>query len=99
MRSLKRALLISLVVVLVALVLFFVLENQQMVSLVLFGWAAPSMPVAVPVIGALVVGMAIGPFLAIFSIRRCKREARHSARQAPLNVDRKNPTGVPEASS
>ena len=44
MRNLKRALAAVFVLLLAAVVLFFVLENQQAVSLVLFGWAAPAMP-------------------------------------------------------
>ncbi len=47
MRNLKRALAAVFVLLLAAVVLFFVLENQQTVSLVLFGWAAPAMPVVV----------------------------------------------------
>jgi uncharacterized integral membrane protein len=41
----------------------FVLENQQPVALVFFGWSAPELSVAVPVILALLVGMLIGPVL------------------------------------
>lgn len=63
MRNLKRALAALFVLLLAAVVLFFVLENQQTVSLVLFGWAAPAMPVAVLVLAALVIGLAIGPLL------------------------------------
>lgn len=61
MRNLKRALAALFVLLLAAVVLFFVLENQQVVSLVLFGWSAPATPVAVPVLAALVVGLAVGP--------------------------------------
>ncbi|BCJ08298.1 hypothetical protein PRtIB026_A20290 [Pseudomonas sp. RtIB026] len=65
MRNLKRALVVLFVLLLAAVVLFFVLENQQAVSLVLFGWSAPSMPIAVLVLAALVVGLAIGPLLGV----------------------------------
>lgn len=41
MRNLKRALAAVFVLLLAAVVLFFVLENQQTVSLVLFGWLHP----------------------------------------------------------
>lgn len=63
MRNFKRALAAVFVLLLAAVVLFFVLENQQAVSLVLFGWAAPEMPVAVLVLAALVIGLAVGPLL------------------------------------
>ncbi len=63
MRNLKRALAVVFVLLLAAVVLFFVLENQQAVSLVLFGWSAPEMPVAVLVLAALVIGLAVGPLL------------------------------------
>ncbi|HGM5582919.1 TPA: lipopolysaccharide assembly protein LapA domain-containing protein [Pseudomonas putida] len=67
MRKIARVLLLALVILLGALVLFFVLENQQAVTLVLFGWSMPSTPVAVPVLAALVFGLAVGPLLAVFS--------------------------------
>ncbi|WP_449431652.1 lipopolysaccharide assembly protein LapA domain-containing protein [Pseudomonas putida] len=85
MRNLKRVVAALFVLLLAALVLFFVLENQQTVSLVLFGWAAPEMPVAVLVLAALVVGLAIGPFLGAYGVLRSKRKIRASARQAVLN--------------
>lgn len=80
MRNLKRALAALFVLLLAAVVLFFVLENQGDVSLVLFGWVAPAMPVAVPVLIALVVGLALGPLLVIFGLPSEKRRIRVSAR-------------------
>ncbi|MFK0312818.1 LapA family protein [Pseudomonas sp. NPDC090233] len=85
MRNLKRALAAVFVLVLAAVVLFFVLENQQSVSLVLFGWSAPEVPVAVPVLAALVVGLAIGPILGVYGVQRSKRKIRASARRVVLN--------------
>lgn len=82
MRNLKRALAVVLILMLGAVALFFVLENQQVVSLVLFGWSAPAMPVAVPVIAALLLGLAVGPLLGVYSIMQNKRKIRVSARQA-----------------
>ncbi|QXH37101.1 lipopolysaccharide assembly protein LapA domain-containing protein [Pseudomonas muyukensis] len=76
MRNLKRALAALFVLVLAALVLFFVLENQQAVSLVMFGWSAPAVPVAVLVLVALVVGLVIGPLLGIFTLMRGRQKAR-----------------------
>ncbi|WP_313458778.1 lipopolysaccharide assembly protein LapA domain-containing protein [Pseudomonas sp.] len=85
MRNLKRAFAALFVLLLAAVVMFFVLENQQTVALVLFGWSAPAVPVAVPVLGALVVGLAIGPLLGAYGVQRSKRKIRASARQAALN--------------
>lgn len=85
MRNLKRALAALFVLLLAAVVLFFVLENQQAVSLVLFGWTAPAVPVAILVIAALVVGLAVGPLLGAYGVLRSKRKIRASARQAVLS--------------
>lgn len=85
MRNLKRALAALFVLLLAAVVLFFVLENQQAVSLVLFGWTSPAVPVAVLVIAALVVGLAVGPLLGAYGVLRSKRKIRASARQAALS--------------
>jgi len=84
MRNLKRALLALFVLLLAAVVLFFVLENQQTVSLVLFGWAAPAVPVAVLVVAALVLGLAVGPLLGAYGLMRGKRKIRASARREAL---------------
>ncbi|PSS47922.1 lipopolysaccharide assembly protein LapA domain-containing protein [Pseudomonas sp. BBP2017] len=76
MRNLKRALALLFILALATLVLFFVLENQQAVALVMFGWSAPAMPVAVPVLAALLLGLAIGPLLATYGVLRSKRRVR-----------------------
>ncbi|MNJ58025.1 hypothetical protein D3C77_536400 [compost metagenome] len=73
MRNLKRTLVMLFILALAALVLFFVLENQQTVALVMFGWTAPAMPVAVPVLAALLLGLAIGPLLGVYGLLRSKR--------------------------
>jgi uncharacterized integral membrane protein len=85
MRNLKRALAAVFVLLLAAVVLFFVLENQQSVSLSLFGWAAPAMPVAVLVLAALVIGLAVGPLLGAYGVQRSKHKIKASARQAALS--------------
>ncbi|MFV3315294.1 lipopolysaccharide assembly protein LapA domain-containing protein [Pseudomonas sp. NY15374] len=87
MRNFKRALGALFVLLLAAVVLFFVLENQQAVALVLFGWSAPAVPVAVPVIAALVLGLAVGPLLGAYGVQRSKRKIRASARQATMSVN------------
>lgn len=91
MRNLKRALAAVFVLLLAAVVLFFVLENQQAVSLVLFGWAAPEMPVAVLVLAALVIGLAVGPLLGAMACSAA------SARSGSLPV-RRHSTATKEIS-
>lgn len=73
MRNLKRLSLLLFVLVLAVLVLFFVLENQQSVALVLFGWTAPAIPVAALVLVALVAGLSIGPLLSGLILLRGRR--------------------------
>ncbi|MCO5368426.1 lipopolysaccharide assembly protein LapA domain-containing protein [Pseudomonas alliivorans] len=71
MRLFKRVILIAVVLFIVLATTVFVLENRQPVGLVLFGWSAPQLPFAVPVVLALLVGMLIGPVLAwIASLRK-----------------------------
>lgn len=81
MRNLKRVLAALFVFLLAAVVLFFVLENKQAVSLVMFGRAAPAVPVAVLLIAALVLGLAVGPLLGAYGLMRGKRKIRASARK------------------
>lgn len=61
MSNLKRILLSVLILLLVLAILVFVLENQQSVSLLFLGWAGPQLPVSVITVGALLIGMLIGP--------------------------------------
>ncbi len=84
MRNLKRALAALFVLLLAAVVLFFVLENQQAVSLVIFGWSAPALPVAVLVIAALLLGMVAGPLLGAYCLMRGKRKIRANARKGAV---------------
>ncbi|MFF7107621.1 lipopolysaccharide assembly protein LapA domain-containing protein [Pseudomonas sichuanensis] len=84
MRNLKRALAVLFVVLLSAVVLCFVLENQQSVALVLFGWSAPQMPLAVLVLAVLVLGLAVGPVIAGYGLMRGKRKIHASGRREAL---------------
>ncbi|ATB64110.1 lipopolysaccharide assembly protein LapA domain-containing protein [Pseudomonas mosselii] len=84
MRNLKRALAALFVLLLAAVVLFFVLENQQAVSLVIFGWSAPAIPVAVLVIAALLLGLVVGPLLGAYGLMRGKRKIRANARKGAV---------------
>ncbi|WP_095155500.1 lipopolysaccharide assembly protein LapA domain-containing protein [Pseudomonas sp. Irchel 3E13] len=73
MRNIRRLLLVLFVISLAALALFFVLENQQSVVLVFFGWTAPAVPVAALVLAALVAGLAVGPLLGGLIVLKARR--------------------------
>lgn len=66
MRNLKRILLGVFILLLVLVILAFVLENQQSISLMFLGWAGPQLPVSLIMVIALLVGMLIGPVLGWF---------------------------------
>lgn len=71
MLRVRKLLLLVLVLAVVLAAVVFVLENLQPVTLVVLGYTGPQMPVALPVIVAFLVGMLIGPMLAlIFRLRR-----------------------------
>lgn len=72
MRNLKRVLLAVVALVLVLAILAFVLENQQSVSLVFVGWSTPQWAVSVYILGALLLGLAVGPLLGLVMSRRNK---------------------------
>ncbi|KPU52990.1 hypothetical protein AN403_751 [Pseudomonas fluorescens] len=63
MRNFKRVLLAVFVLVLMLAFLAFILENQQSISLLFFGFVGPQLPVSLLMVLALLVGMAIGPIL------------------------------------
>jgi uncharacterized integral membrane protein len=75
MRGIKRVVLVLAVLVVALVILGFVLENQQGVSLSFMGWTTLQLPVAVYVVAALIVGMLIGPLFCVLagSVRRNKR--------------------------
>ncbi|QRK82842.1 DUF1049 domain-containing protein [Pseudomonas granadensis] len=75
MRNLKRILLGVFFLLMVLIVLAFVLENQQSVSLLFLGFSGPQLPVSVVVVLTLLIGMLIGPVLGWF-LGRSSRAAR-----------------------
>ncbi|MEO6680779.1 MAG: LapA family protein [Pseudomonas sp.] len=75
MRNLKRVLLGVVLLLLIVAVLAFVLENQQSVSLLFFGWAGPQLPISLIMVLALLIGMLIGPILGWF-VGRVPRASR-----------------------
>ncbi|MGY2438947.1 LapA family protein [Pseudomonas sp. SDO52101_S400] len=77
MHNFKRLLLGVFILLLVLLILAFVLENQQVVSLMFLGWSGPQLPVSVVAVLALLIGMAIGPIIG-WILGRSSRRARKS---------------------
>nr|WP_315445821.1 lipopolysaccharide assembly protein LapA domain-containing protein [uncultured Pseudomonas sp.] len=75
MRNLKRILLGVFLLLMVLIVLAFVLENQQSVSLLFLGFSGPQLPVSLVAVLALLMGMLIGPVLGWF-LGRSSRAAR-----------------------
>jgi putative membrane protein len=75
MRNLKRILLGVFILLLVLVVLAFVLENQQSISLIFLGWASPQVSVSLVMVLALLIGMLVGPIL-FWVLGRSSRAAR-----------------------
>ncbi|MCU0119158.1 LapA family protein [Pseudomonas sp. B2M1-30] len=75
MRNFRRILLGVFILLLVLVVLAFVLENQQSISLMFLGWAGPQLPVSLVMVLALLVGMLLGPILGWF-LGRLSKTAR-----------------------
>lgn len=78
MRNLKRILLGVFVLLLVLVVLAFVLENQQPVSLLFLGWAGPQLPISLVMVLVLLLGMVIGPILGWFA-RKARMSRKYRA--------------------
>ncbi|AIB35552.1 MULTISPECIES: lipopolysaccharide assembly protein LapA domain-containing protein [Pseudomonas] len=55
-------------------VVFFVLENQQGATLSFFGWSTVELPVSVFTLLALLVGMIVGPAIAVVFGRKKTRQ-------------------------
>lgn len=72
MRAVKRVVAVLAVLIVTLLVLAFVLENQQDVSLSLLGLETGHMAVSLFVVVALIVGLLIGPLLGVVVSRHRK---------------------------
>jgi uncharacterized integral membrane protein len=70
MRGVKRVAVVLAVLIVALVVVTFVLENQQGVSLSFLGLATGQLPVSVYVVLALIVGMLLGPLLGVLIRRR-----------------------------
>jgi len=74
MRMFTRAFTAIAALLLVVTTIVFILENQQKISLVFFGWTSPELFLAIPIIAALLIGMLIGPLLGWIVRLRKKRK-------------------------
>lgn len=60
LNNLKRLLLVALLVLVAVLILLLILENPQRISLALFGWVTPELPVSLLLVLAFTLGVLIG---------------------------------------
>lgn len=65
MRGVKKLFLLLIVSVALAATVLFSLQNQQPVSLVFANWSAPQWPVSAYILGALLLGLMVGPLLGV----------------------------------
>ncbi|WP_106805707.1 lipopolysaccharide assembly protein LapA domain-containing protein [Pseudomonas sp. S5D5] len=79
MRGIKRVTLVVVVSAVFLVILAFILENQQSVSLSFLGWNAPQASVSLYITLSLIVGMLISPFL-MFLVSICGRRKLASRR-------------------
>lgn len=70
MSSFRRAVLVAFALVVIFGTVIFMLENQQPTSLVFLGWSSPELPASLFFIGALLLGMAIGPAMGFIAYKR-----------------------------
>ena len=70
MRNVKRAVLVVFSLIVLFGVVIFMLENQQPTALMFLGWRSPELPESLFFIGALLIGMAVGPVLGFIAYRR-----------------------------
>ncbi|MCK6251381.1 alkaline shock response membrane anchor protein AmaP [Pseudomonas fragi] len=70
MRNVKRAVLLVISLVIMFGVVIFTLENQQPTGLIFLGWHSPELPQAFFFIGALLMGMAVGPLMGFIAYKR-----------------------------
>ena len=70
MRAFKRGVLVVCALAVILAIVVFVLENQQPTSLAFFGWHTYELPAYLFFIGALLVGMVIGPLMGFIAFER-----------------------------
>ena len=78
MRRFSRLLLVLLLLALVAFILLFILENQQAVALVFLGFIVPQLPVSVLLLGALLLGLLVGPAMGVLFVWQSQHRRRRA---------------------
>lgn len=81
MSSLKRVTALTLILLLVALVVIFILENNQPATLTFLGWSTPQLPFAFYIAMALLLGWVSGPLMSWFVGRGLKRRSKDSSQR------------------
>ncbi|MGY2191998.1 lipopolysaccharide assembly protein LapA domain-containing protein [Pseudomonas pergaminensis] len=79
MRGIKRIVAVLTVLLIALMVLAFILENQQKVTLSVLGWSTSQMPVSVFVVLALIVGLLAGPVFVLLFRRKSHKQSFSSA--------------------
>nr|WP_283105519.1 lipopolysaccharide assembly protein LapA domain-containing protein [Pseudomonas moorei] len=67
---------VLLMLLLVAVILIFILENQQVVSLSFLGFTFPYLPVSALLVMALLLGLLLGPVMGVLVTRLCRNKLR-----------------------
>ncbi|WP_306092829.1 LapA family protein [Pseudomonas sp. SJZ131] len=78
MGNFKRVFEIVVFLSVVLISIAFILENNQLTSLIFFGWTSPQLPLAVYIVLFFLLGMAIGPVLFWLAGRRFDSVRRRS---------------------
>jgi uncharacterized integral membrane protein len=76
MTSAKRVIALTLIVLLVALVVVFILENNQPAALTFLGWSTPQFPLAIYVVLALLLGWGAGPVMSLVIRKGVRRQGK-----------------------
>lgn len=76
MTSAKRVTALTLIVLLVALVVVFILENDQPAALTFLGWSTPQLPLAIYVVLALLFGWGAGPVMSLIVSKGVRRRGK-----------------------
>jgi uncharacterized integral membrane protein len=87
MQGIKRIFLMAIALLIALVTLVFILENQQPVGLVFFGWSAPALPVSVYIACAFLLGFLLMPLFGWFRLGRLR--FRLAAQQRELQACRK----------
>ena len=80
MKKIKQVILIAIAILLAVAVILFMLENRTTVSVQLFRYATPELPVAVYITFSLILGLLLSPlftWLPLSRLRLANRKLRH----------------------